>query len=103
MNLLSKPPSTTTPSLEAGDSTGNAILKLAQLLKRVQKIPNHVQEMNPLDKTNDGTSPRVAPEQTPMTKTTQLLPKVVEGNIARSHHVEHDDDEIEPPMSSQVN
>ena len=47
VNILTEPPSSTVPSLKAGDPTRNAILELAQLLKRAQKIPEHIQEINP--------------------------------------------------------
>ena len=37
--ILAKPPSTTVPSLTAGDDVNNAILNIAKLLKRADKIP----------------------------------------------------------------
>ena len=39
ITLLTIPPDSTTPSLEAGDSTRNALLKLADILKTSQKLP----------------------------------------------------------------
>ena len=37
MSVLAKPPSTTVPTLAAGDKTRNAILELAFMLKRANK------------------------------------------------------------------
>ena len=37
ITLLAQPPSTTTPTLEEGDETQNALLKIAQILKRSSK------------------------------------------------------------------
>ena len=39
ISILTLPPSTTTPSLEAGDPVRNALLNLATQLKRMQPIP----------------------------------------------------------------
>ena len=39
ISILTQPPSTTTPSLAAGDPVRNALLTLATQLKRVQPIP----------------------------------------------------------------
>ena len=39
VTLLTQPPSTTVPTLQAGDPTRNALLELATQLKRVDKIP----------------------------------------------------------------
>ena len=38
--ILSNPPSTTVPSLQAGDTTNQAIMEIAKLLKRAEQIPN---------------------------------------------------------------
>ena len=40
MTLLTQPPSTTAPSLHAGDSVCNALLILARILKRTNDIPD---------------------------------------------------------------
>ena len=50
--MLSSPPSTTVPSLQAGDTTNQAITEIAKLLKRSEKIPN-------FDMSNDLSAPRV--------------------------------------------
>ena len=39
IELLTTPLSGVGPTLEAGDETGNAVLKIAQPLKRTDKIP----------------------------------------------------------------
>ena len=39
ITILTEPPSSTTPTLEAGDSTRNALLKIAKTLKRAEKLP----------------------------------------------------------------
>ena len=39
VDILNQPPSTTTPSLEAGDPIRNALLTLAKQLKRIENIP----------------------------------------------------------------
>ena len=39
ITLLPSPPSKTTPQLEAGDSTRNALLKLADILHTADKLP----------------------------------------------------------------
>ena len=44
VSILATPPSTTVPTLEAGDETKNAILQLASILKRADKIP-HLRDM----------------------------------------------------------
>ena len=39
ITILTEPPSSTTPTLEAGDGTRNALLKIAETLKRADKLP----------------------------------------------------------------
>ena len=39
IHLLSQPPKSTIPTLEAGSTTQNALLKLAEILKRADKLP----------------------------------------------------------------
>ena len=43
INILSLPPSTTTFSLQLGDETKNGLVKIAQALNRVEKIPENKQ------------------------------------------------------------
>lgn len=38
-NILTEAPSSITPTLETGDITRNALLKVAETLKRADKIP----------------------------------------------------------------
>ena len=47
VKILSNPPSTTTPSLQAGDSTYNALLDLATTLNRIDKIPDYPSTLTP--------------------------------------------------------
>ena len=39
ISILTAPPSTTTPSLQAGDVTRNALLDIAQILHRAEDLP----------------------------------------------------------------
>ena len=39
VQILSQPPSSGVPTLEAGSSTRNELLKLADILQRAEKIP----------------------------------------------------------------
>lgn len=58
ITILTTPPSTTTPSLQAGDPVRNALLTLATQLKRIDTIPEPV--------TIDASSPRVVPTSVPI-------------------------------------
>ena len=40
ITILTSPPSTTTPSLEVGDPTRNALQKIAEILNRAETLPN---------------------------------------------------------------
>ena len=53
ITILTDPPSTTTPSLQAGDPVRNALLTLATQLKRIDTIPE--------PSTIDAQTPRVQP------------------------------------------
>ena len=59
ITILTSPPSTTTPSLEAGDPVRNALLTLATQLKRIQPMPITAPSTPP------ATSPRVQPTTIP--------------------------------------
>ena len=39
ISILTSPPTPTTPSLEAGEPTRNALLKTATILKRTDRLP----------------------------------------------------------------
>ena len=60
--ILTLPPANTVPSLQSGDPTRNAILKLAKLLKRVETIPEPHVDMNQDD---DVEAPRVLNRSSP--------------------------------------
>ena len=49
ISILSNPPSTTVPSLLAGDETNQALLEIATLLGRVQNIPDFDKQKNVVD------------------------------------------------------
>ena len=44
ISILSNPPSTNVPSLLAGEDTNQALYEIAKLLKRVETIPDIVEE-----------------------------------------------------------
>ena len=108
VNLLTEPPSSTVPSLKAGDPTRNAILELAQLLKRVQKIPEHIQETNPSTiqsplrvqmkeketSTNSSISPRVQIKEKETSTTSSISPRV--------HDIPYDEDEVDTPSTKRT-
>ena len=48
ITILTNPPSTTTPSLEAGDPVRNALLTLATQLHRIDTIPEPVKMDTPI-------------------------------------------------------
>ena len=77
------------PSLEAGDPTRNAILKIATLLKRAETIPavsTYDEVSLPRVKTNIVTSPRVLNKANDsITPAVSLMPQPIE----------YDDDEIQ--------
>ena len=45
ITILIQPSNTNVPSIQAGDLTRNAILQIAKLLKRVEDIPELVEEI----------------------------------------------------------
>ena len=45
ITILIQPSNTNIPSIQAGDLTRNAILQIAKLLKRVEDIPELVEEI----------------------------------------------------------
>ena len=49
ITILTKPPSSTTPSLSTGDPVRNALLKLATQLKRIESIPQSPNTTTALD------------------------------------------------------
>ena len=81
VTILTKPPSTTTPSLQAGDPIRNALLEIAQQLNRVEDIAtiNHPHDKQPtrvaeVNKDHHAALPRVEEQPT----------RVAEGN--KDHH-----------------
>ena len=86
--MLEKSPSTTVPTLEAGDDTRNAILKFSSMLKRADKILN-------LQDTSDEPLPRVS-------KPISIAPPKATSD---NHHqtgpthraIPYNDDEIDKP------
>ena len=88
VSMLTNPPSTTVPSLSAGDDIENAILEIAKILKRADVIPN-------LSAICDAPLPRVAPTMTskftPMTTpTTSHAPSAAPPTIIPCDEDEHD-------------
>ena len=47
ITLLTQPPSTTSPSLEAGDPIRNALLELATQLGRIDSLPDPIIQSSP--------------------------------------------------------
>ena len=76
LTILTQPPSTTTPSLAAGDPVRNALLKIATQLQCVDKIPEQ-QNQPPTP------SPRVTPTKIPIHT---LLPTVVPRVVTHDTH-----------------
>ena len=62
ITILTQPPKNNVPSMQAGDPTRNAILQIAKLLKRVEHIPEPVEEIIHQD---DASAPRVKPKPMP--------------------------------------
>ena len=62
ISILTKPPSTTTISLEAGDETQNALLKIAEALQRVDKITT----LPPPNSQSEPTTPPTPSTQVPL-------------------------------------
>ena len=58
ITILIQPPKNNVPSIQVRDPTRNAILQIANLLKRVERIPEPVEE---LIYKNDILAPRVKP------------------------------------------
>ena len=81
VTLLTQPPSSTVPSISAGDPVRNALLEISEQLQRVEKLP----EVAPLDNQLPRVSPRkdvqpprvVEPTPTPLSTLLQHnnLPK----------------------------
>ena len=75
IDILTNPPSTTTPSLAAGDPTRNALLKLATELRQVDKLPTPekatgnlkkgYEQLTPSSPPIPASSPRVHQQQSP--------------------------------------
>jgi hypothetical protein len=79
ISILSKPPPSTVPSLEAGDLTRNALLKIAQSLNRVKEIPAVLTQPQPTStpsETPQPTSTSLINDESPITAppNTSLLP-----------------------------
>ena len=64
ITILTSPPSTTVPSLKAGNPTRNALLELATQLKRIEPLP--------IDSTSTTASPTVISSTQPSPKVTTL-------------------------------
>ena len=47
VSILNDPPSTTALSLKVGDNTRNALLEIAKILNRTEKIPPHIVTPSP--------------------------------------------------------
>ena len=62
ITILNAPPSTTTPTLEAGDEVRNALLNIAKMLQRAEKLPLPPEIPTP---TTTVTPPRVGVVQPP--------------------------------------
>ena len=76
VDILTQPPSTTTPSLQAGDQVRNAILEIAETLKRADKINQFQQHHAQLPRVQKTVPdrvpaplPRVSKENHPTTST----------------------------------
>ena len=62
ISILTTPPSSTTPSLQAGDKTRNALLEIATILHRADDLPTKIQQLPASiqqQHTDDAASPRV--------------------------------------------
>ena len=79
IDILTNPPSTTVPSLQAGDTTKNALLQIAQLLNRAEDIPTS-------DKAIDISSPRVvqAPQEPQSPQVVQAPPKLQTSTVVQA-------------------
>jgi len=91
ISILSHPPSLTIPSLKAGDPTRNALLQIAELLKRTDNIP----ELQIPKELDNNTPPRV-----------KLTPKQLEqGRAPTNPHIilleEEDDMSIAPQRKDE--
>ena len=68
VTMLTQHPNNTVPSLKAGDPTRNAVLRIAKLLKRVENIPEPVEDQI---QENDIVAPRVKQIPHPVIKNSQ--------------------------------
>ena len=81
ISLLTTPPSTTNPSLQAGDTTKNALLKIAKILQRAEDLPSTNQQ-HPLQNNYNtqlepvAPSPRVSPSPRVQPITIPLSPEL---------------------------
>ena len=74
ITILTSPPSTTTPSLQAGDTTRNALPDIAKLLHRADDLPQHIIQPTPTTITHVvPPSPRVQPSL-PVIPSPRVLP-----------------------------
>ena len=88
ISILSKPPSSTVPSLMAGESTKNALLEIAKLLHRAEPIPDY-SELPP----DDNPPPRVISDNTPTsTSIENINPNIILFN----------NDEIQSQISNNI-
>ena len=78
ISILSEPPSSTVPSLEAGDETRNALLKIATALNRIETLPELEIPNEPIHPPlQQKIMPPVTPIQTPIPFLTRQPPPTV--------------------------
>ena len=94
ISILSNPPSSTVPSLLAGDDTNKAIYEIAKLLHRVDPIPSlnlqHNQDV-PSPRVPNKNNHKVAINPNNQTSTAPPMP----------HQIPFSDDELDVPQDSQ--
>ena len=81
ITLLTTPSSSTTPSLQAGNATRNALLEIAKILHRAEDLPK---ELTPstvqIQLTHNTQSPRVTPHDTSSPRL-EPSPRVLKSNL----------------------
>ena len=76
IKLLTYPPSTTTPSLEAGNSTQNALLKISQTLNRADDLPKQLPPLPRVETTQASTNKESKQVESPDKTMAAPLPRV---------------------------
>ena len=89
---MKNPPSTTVPSLEAGDPHRNALLKIATILNRADPLPQPtttptvaVPRVQTRIEDNPAPLARVPPRRAPLRRSPQLNPASHQANYVQSY------------------